>query len=507
MAVLVAVGEVGDGDHPVVALGFEGGAADADVADLPGSQIEDAGDAGILVPGDAAMVGADEAEHVADGGSAHGEGHHRIVERQHLEDAPHGDRPGRNAIADGTGVHEGEVAAGEPAKRLADQGAERQGPHVLLFFRVQEVDGTFAHHQGGASPDLLFIPRNQPSHRTVEGNADGSVERLQMAGEAQHAFRTESDVEATDVVSPLEGLHDQGAAEGRGRCARHQQRRGLHQDRMLEEGIGMPADDDVEAGNGGRQGLVFLIAGMREQHHEIGLRPEPGQQRRQGLARLDPVIAGPVGGGGDAPGFAADHAEHGDGAAGTLEETPGREDQLAGARLADVGAQQGHRGDLVHASQMWHALVEFVIAEGGGIVAAEVEGAQIGFPFEEREERGALEDVAAVEQQHMRRRRPHCPDVGRSARDAAEVLAEGGHVERQQVTVGIVGIEDGQRGDRRPRGRRRRPPGLGGESNRRGRARGLPPPQAQTGHGPQQEDQEGHPGRPHGPASLVPTGV
>ena len=163
----------------------------------------------------------------------------------------------------------------------------------------------------------------------------------------------------------------------------------------------------------------------------------------------------------------------------------GSEGRQRGAGLG-VGRQPREAGFVAGRSQALRAEVEVVVADDHGVVADAVHrqhhrlrrarSARWPLGLVNTRERRALDRVAAVEEQHVRRLAPDLGDQGRSRRQAAR----GGLL--REVVVGVdeaVGVGRGEHGDGRSlqdgcgrcdRGRReRRGSGLRGQDEQKGR--------------------------------------
>ncbi|MNT61584.1 hypothetical protein D3C72_1992390 [compost metagenome] len=118
------------------------------------------------------------------------------------------------------------------------------------------------------------------------------------------------------------------------------------------------------------------------------------------------------------------------------------EEVLAGV-IQHVGVDDLEGAALSLLEEIGEAVVQLVVAHGGGVVTRLVHRLVVGIPLVEGEDGRSLEDVAGVQHQRAGGLSLDLLDQVGSAGDPAQALAVAGVVGEQMV-VRIVGMQDGQ---------------------------------------------------------------
>lgn len=176
---------------------------------------------------------------------------------------------------------------------------------------------------------------------------------------------------------------------------------------VLEVGMGVAAQDDVDAARGLNDGGVLVVAVAiakmgqaddelavllvaQEVSHLLGYDGGMGVADARTIDCRDEAL--------QLGGQAEDAHAH----AGALLDGVGTDEALAGGTgEVVVGADDGEAGHAEEAGHVVQSAVELVVADGAGIVAHEVHKLHLDLALEEAVVDGALREVAAVEQEHV----------------------------------------------------------------------------------------------------------
>ena len=213
---------------------------------------------------------------------------------------------------------------------------------------------------------------------------------------------------------------------------------------VLHEGLGdsvvcVPGDQHRDFGGLGEKTQLFLRCDVAQQDDEIALCLQfrgilaCGGERRNGV----PLLHG--GRNGESLQLIGHGANDGDA------QPIHREDhiRLGGEELTlgadDVGGHDGVLRNLHELARLHPAVVEIVVAERPHVVAEQVDHLEDGEAVEDGGDRGALGDIAGIQQDAIVAAGAFAADHGGQVRKAATAIFE-----RQHAGVEVVGVQDGE---------------------------------------------------------------
>jgi len=364
--------------------------------------------------------------------------HQGVAKGQHAQHLPLGDRPGEQILADAARAHKGKLRARNlgqigighqragvggraPDEVRADahaQGRVLEGRNLLRIRRKLGQQGRVVRDHAGRAAGLhrraqglalgrgrvhrlavqaKALAHKQPGRRRVPGNAPGGVKVHRKL--AQH-------------LAPLPGLDHK-----HGRALRAGRQRGIRPSRVqaevgqggavAQQGVRVPAHDDVQAGHGARQLLVHVIAVVRKQDDLVHpFRLQLAHQRaddRRGVQKAHAAhIAGYQGRcrrGGPDDGHDLAALCRGEAPDDIRAQAVGQGGLGAGVH---VGGQHREARQGQHSAKLRRAFVELVVAQAHGVQAQLIQKVELRRALEHGEIERALHRVPGVQGQHAR---------------------------------------------------------------------------------------------------------